>query len=182
MTELEIMQHAKMYLDKLAQGIDPISGQPVPPADSLSNPRLSKCFQYVSGVLEKVIANGGQVTPPEKPTFTVSSEQLAKVPLTGEPLRIADLVDRILQTTGYEGMKKLSPTKLTNWLLQKGFLTQTADPDGKTRRIPSPAGTELGITVQMCQYNGAEYPGIFYDAKAQQFLLDNIPAIVGTGV
>ena len=27
MTELEIMQRAKMYMDKLAQGIDPISDQ-----------------------------------------------------------------------------------------------------------------------------------------------------------
>ncbi len=179
MTELETMQRAKMYLDKLAQGIDPITDQAIPNSDSLNNPRLSRCFQYVSGILEKVIANGGQVSIPEKPSFTVSSEQLAKVQLTGEPLRIADFVDRILQTTGYEGMKKLSPTKLTNWLLQKGFLTQAVDPDGKTRRVPTPAGAELGISVQMCQFQGNEYPGIFYDIKAQQFLLDNMPAIVG---
>lgn len=30
MTDLEIMQRAKMYLDRLAQGIDPISGQEMP--------------------------------------------------------------------------------------------------------------------------------------------------------
>ena len=29
MTELEIMQRAKMYMDKLARGVDPISGQAV---------------------------------------------------------------------------------------------------------------------------------------------------------
>ena len=179
MTELETMQRAKMYLDKLSQGTDPITDQPVPPGDCLQNPRLSRCFQYVSGVLEKVIANGGQVVPAEKPPFTVSAEQLAKVQLPGEPLRIADFVDRILQTTGYEGMKKLSPTKLTNWLMQKGFLTQEMGADGKTRRVPTPLGANLGISVQMCQFNGVEYPGIFYDTKAQQFLLDNIPDIVG---
>ncbi len=178
MTELETMQRAKMYLDKLAQGTDPITDQPIPAGDSLNNPRLSRCFQYVSGVLEKVIANGGQVSPAEKPSFTITDEQLVKVQLTGESLRIADFVDRILQTTGYEGMKKLSPIKLTNWLLKKGFLTQVTDPDGKVRRVPTPAGAELGISVQMCQYSGSEYPGIFYDTKAQQFLLANIPAIV----
>jgi len=178
MTELETMQRAKMYLDKLVQGIDPITDHPVADNDSLRNPRLARCFQYVSGVLEKVIANGGQVISAEKPSFTITDEQIAKVQLSGEPLRIADFVDRILQTTGYEGMKKLSPTKLTNWLLKKGFLTQVTDPDGKTHRVPTPAGTELGLSVQMRQYNGVEYPGIFYDTKAQQFLLDNIPAIV----
>ena len=54
MTELETMQRAKMYLDKLAEGTDPISGQPVPTGDSLANPRLSRCFQYVSGIFKMV--------------------------------------------------------------------------------------------------------------------------------
>lgn len=51
MTELEIMQRAKMYLDKMAQGIDPISGQPVPDSDCICQERISKCLTYVSGVL-----------------------------------------------------------------------------------------------------------------------------------
>ena len=33
MTELEIMQHAKGYLDKLAKGIDPLTDQEVPEDD-----------------------------------------------------------------------------------------------------------------------------------------------------
>ena len=178
MTELETMQRAKMYLDKLAQGTDPITDQPVPTGDCLQNPRLSRCFQYISGILDKVIQNGGQITPAEKPAFTITPEQLAQVQLTGEPLRIADFVDRILRTTNYEGMKKLSPVKLTNWLLKKGFLVQETLPDGRNRRIPSPEGKALGISAQMCQYNGNEYLGIFYDFNAQKFLLDHIPSII----
>ena len=71
MTELETMQRAKMYLDKLAEGTDPITDQPVPPGDCLQNPRLSRCFQYISGILEQVIQNGGQVGSPEPPAFTI---------------------------------------------------------------------------------------------------------------
>ena len=58
MTDLEIMQRAKMYMDNLAQGIDPISGQEVPNDSVLNNVRLARCFFYVSGVLDQVIANG----------------------------------------------------------------------------------------------------------------------------
>ena len=61
MTELEIMQRAKMYLDKLAQGIDPISGDEVPEDSVLNNVRLARCFFYVSGILQQVIDNGGTV-------------------------------------------------------------------------------------------------------------------------
>ena len=65
MTDLEIMQRAKMYMDNLAQGIDPISGQEVPNDSVLNNVRLARCFFYVSGVLDQVIANGGRVTSGE---------------------------------------------------------------------------------------------------------------------
>lgn len=60
MTELETMQRAKMYLDKLAQGIDPISRQEIPKDSVLNNVRLARCFFYVSGILDQVIANGGR--------------------------------------------------------------------------------------------------------------------------
>lgn len=61
MTELEVMQHAKMYLDKLARGIDPIADKEVPEDSVLNNVRLARCFFYVSGILGQVIANDGYV-------------------------------------------------------------------------------------------------------------------------
>ena len=47
MTEIDIMKRAKMYLDNLSQGIDPISGQEVPEDSVLNNVRLARCFFYV---------------------------------------------------------------------------------------------------------------------------------------
>ena len=66
MTELETVQRAKMYMDKLAQGIDPISGQELPEDSALNNVRLARCFFYVSGILDQVIANGGVVGAKQK--------------------------------------------------------------------------------------------------------------------
>ena len=61
MNELDTMKRAKMYLDKLSRGIDPISGSALPLDGVLSNVRLSRCFADVSGILEQVIENGGTV-------------------------------------------------------------------------------------------------------------------------
>ena len=79
MTELETMQRAKMYLDKLAQGIDPISGEEMEQDSVLNNVRLARCFFYVSGVLEQVIANGGEVGQVARNAdFFITPEQLAQ--------------------------------------------------------------------------------------------------------
>ena len=51
MTELEKVAYAKTFIDKLANGINPIDDQPVAENDVINNVRLSRCFFYVSDVL-----------------------------------------------------------------------------------------------------------------------------------
>lgn len=59
MTELEKIARAKMYMDKLANGIDPISDTLAPDRDIINQVRLSRCFFFVSDVLRQVLENGG---------------------------------------------------------------------------------------------------------------------------
>ncbi len=51
-TELETMKHAKEYIDKLANGIDPFTDKPVSDGDIINNVKLSRCFFYISGFRE----------------------------------------------------------------------------------------------------------------------------------
>lgn len=89
MTELEIMQRAKMYLDKLAQGINPITDEEVPEDSVLNNVRLARCFFYVSGVLDQLIANGGKVNKSAKGDFYITEEELRRVKPSQEPFSSA---------------------------------------------------------------------------------------------
>lgn len=179
MTELETMQRAKMYMDKLAQGIDPISNQEVPDDSVLNNVRLARCFFYVSDVLGKMIANGGVIGgKPKLQAFTISPDQLAQVPVSQEPVRITQLVDMIGAAVENPQMKKLSTTTITNWLLEKGFLEKQMGPDGKSRRVPTQNGLMLGLSTETRQGQYGEYQAVFYSAAAQQFVLDNLPDIL----
>ena len=178
MTELETVQRAKMYMDQLAQGIDPITCQELPEDSALNNVRLARCFFYVSGILEQVIRNGGQVGTLEKVDFAITPEQLARVQISEYPIRITEFADSLLQAVGAKNMKRLSAVKVTNWLTEKGFLAKEPTPDGKSRRVPTAAGKSLGMTTQLRQSPDGEYLAIYYDANAQRFLLDNLYAIL----
>lgn len=181
MTELETMQRAKMYMDKLAQGIDPISGQELPEDSALNNVRLARCFFYVSGVLDKVIANGGQVGPkPKKTEFVLTPEQLAKVNLPGYALRISEIMDLIHAAAENPEMRKPKTTVITDWLLEKGILEKKTDVDGKSIRVPTPVGCSLGLTLEMRQGQYGEYSAVYYNSDAQQFLLDHLFEILQT--
>lgn len=174
MTELETVQRAKMYMDKLAQGIDPISGQELPEDSALNNIRLARCFFYISGILEQVIQNGGQVGTVEKVDFVITPEQLANVRVSPYPIRITEFTDALLRAVGTSTMKKPSAVKINNWLEQQGLLVKEPTPDGKSRRIPTDAGRNLGMTTQLRQSRDGEYLAIYYDANAQRYLLDNL--------
>lgn len=83
MTELETMQRAKMYMDKLARGIDPITNQEVYDDSVLNNIRLARCFFYVSDILGQVIANGGLIGgKPKLDPFVINMDQIAKVQIS----------------------------------------------------------------------------------------------------
>ena len=141
MTELETMQRAKGYLDKLALGIDPLTGREVPEDSVLNNVRLARCFFYVSDVLERLIANGGQTErKPKLQPFAINAAQLARVQVSREPVRITQMVERISTAADNPQMRKLSTTVITNWLLEKGFLQKQTGMDGKSRRVPTQEG------------------------------------------
>ena len=178
-TEQETMQRAKMYLDKLAQGIDPITNLEMPDDSVLNNVRLARCFFYVSDVLGKVIANGGRIGgKPKLQAFTISSDQLARIQISQEPVRVTQLVDMISAAVDNPQMKRLSTTIITNWLMGKGFLEKQIGSDGKSRRVPTQNGLMLGLSVGTRQGQHGEYQAVFYNATAQQFVLDHLSDIL----
>ena len=180
MTELETMQRAKMYMDKLARGIDPITDRALPADSALDQPRLARCFLYVSDVLGRVIANGGNIgAAPKLQAFRITPEQLAQVRISREPVRVTQLVDLIAAAVNDPGMKKLSTTVITNWLMEKGFLEKLTTPEGKSQRVPTANGLRLGLSTQIRQGQYGDYQAVFYSPEAQRFVLDHLMEMLG---
>jgi len=177
MTELETMQRAKMYLDKLAQGIDPISGQEIPNDSVLNNVRLARCFFYVSGILDQVIANGGRVISGEK-NFYITQEEISRLQPSQEALRITQFADRITDGVHDPARKRLKATTITNWLIEKGFLEKRVDEAGKSKRLPTAAGEQLGLSVREMQGKTGPFQAVYYGTNAQRFILDHLMDIL----
>lgn len=59
MTELEKIKYTKIFIDKLANGINPIIDTAVKDDDVVNNVRVTRCFFYISDILRQIIENGG---------------------------------------------------------------------------------------------------------------------------
>lgn len=99
MTELEKMARAKMYMEKLANGVNPIDDTEIPDSDTVNNVRLARCFFYVADVLSQVIDAGGISLPkakkPKKETFSITAEQAAKFEFSKYPITASEISKRI---------------------------------------------------------------------------------------
>ena len=168
MTDLEIMQHAKEYLDKLARGIDPLTGREVPEGEIINNVRISRCLFYVSDVLRQVIENGG----------ALSFEDRARYPFGDWPATVSVIAQRLNELVDLSTMQKLKTTSITAFLMQSGLLFEEESPNGSKNKRPTEAGKSLGITTTVRNGQNGEYTAVIYSKEAQQFILDNLDAIV----
>lgn len=55
MTEIEKLRRAKKFIEKLADGYDPLTDQIVPEGDVINNVQISRCLFFVADVLAQVI-------------------------------------------------------------------------------------------------------------------------------
>lgn len=176
MAELEKMQRAKMYIDKLANGIDPLTDSEMAEDETLNQVRVSRCLFYVSEVLSRVIDNGGEVGKKvyvKQLPFTITSEQLAQVEITEQPVGISIIAKRISEVVG-ENVKSLPATHITNWLLQNGYLTENIYSNRK-EKVSTSKGEAIGIiTVDSVSADGRPYRKNIYNADAQVFIINNI--------
>ena len=126
MTELEKIEYAKSFIDKLANGINPLDDSPIPDNDIANNVRLSRCFFYVSDILRQVIENGG-ITSPKKKTknaFNITQEQLSRFSYSETPISISEITKKINELVDTEQVKQLSYRQLTTWLISINALAE----------------------------------------------------------
>ncbi len=179
MTELEKMMRAKMYINKLANGIDPLTDGEMPDDKVLNNVRISRCFFYVSEILSKIIENGGEVGRKQFvkiSPFIITDEQLEKVEVSEQPVGVQVISKRINEVID-DSVKKCSAVHISSWLLNEGYLSEIIRADKKVK-IATDKGISIGIrTVDSVSVTGIGYKKNVYDAGAQRFVISNITNI-----
>ena len=181
MTELEKIAYAKAYVERLANGINPVTGQVVPDGDVINNIKISRCLFYVSDLLRQVVENGGISQPKAKivkQPFQLDYEARKQFRYSESPITISEIAKRINELIPIENMQKLSYKFLLDWLMESNFLEIIPDVNGKMIRNPTRNGTMLGITLEHRESPRGPYSVIVYSLDAQKFILDNLDGVI----
>ncbi len=183
MNEIDIMKRAKQYIESLANGIDPLTGNELPDSDIVNNVRISRCLFYTAGVLQQVIDNGGKVNrerinPANLAPFALKAEQIASLRPADKLLSLSRTLGIVNKLIDIHSMKMLKAVTVGNWLLRKG-LFHVVTINGMNYNYPTPLGEQIGITLsEYTTPSGCNIKVPLYSREAQQFIFDNIEEII----
>lgn len=190
MNEVEKIEYAKSFIDKLASGINPLDETPIPDGDVANNVRISRCFFYVSSILERQIEIEKKkllkAKNREKAPFAITDEQLERFECSPTPITASILARKINFLVRVEidskRMDKLRYKKINQWLLNIGMLELKPWEDGKIRLFPTAAGEEIGLSSHVWEKYGRRTLAVDFSETAQMFVVDNIDAVINTEI
>lgn len=180
MTELEKIRRAKQYIDKLANGVNPVDNSPVRDQDVINQVQVTRCLFFVSQVLGQVIeqreirSSGRSV----KQAFAITAEQRARIQFSQQPIAVSEFVRRVNEAVADQSdRQKLKTSDVTTWLLEQELLEIVPLADHKSTKIPTTRGREMGITLEQRIGPNGPYQVMLYDFGAQNFLVDCLEGI-----
>lgn len=186
MTELEKIEYAKSFIDKLADGINPLDDTPIPDDGLINHVRISRCLFYVSGILQGEIDKERGRKPKKTRTkrlpFSVTQEQLQAFEYSSYPITAPAISRKInwlvKEEIAERKIKKFSYRKIYYWLHEIGMVEWRSWYTGKSRRFPTPKGEAIGLSLEVVENYGKEAPVIYFSEEAQRFIINHFDAVM----
>lgn len=182
-TDLERIEYTKAFIDKLANGINPLDDTLIPDNDLINNVRVSRCMFYVSDVLQHIsdyLKNDKPLAKRKKKLpFTITPEQLQGYTFDDEPIYISKMAQKINALVNHDEVGNLSAKSITEWLINEELLVQQVSETGRRYKTITPQAEKLGASIasRVSKY-GQQYTVILYNESAQKYILENIEAII----
>ena len=170
--DLKKLKVAIEWIDKLANGVNPINGSTLSDNDIVNNVHISRCLFYVSNILEEIVKKKPSSKKQKKQEFQLTQEIAENVHIT-ETTGIAMFVREINRVIP-EDMKPWAISKVTAWLMSVGYLEERVRSDGRKYKAPTELGTSIGITSEWKEGLQGRYLAVSYDTNAKLFILENL--------
>ena len=129
------IERAKMYLNLLSNGINPVSGQTISPESGFPDEKIRNCFAFITEILDEYVdltkrveelekgIDSNKVVITKKLKFAVTEEQCSKIRLSEKPITVMAFMKNINMVIDDNTMVKLSSTRLKKWLMNRGLFS-----------------------------------------------------------
>lgn len=178
----EKLETAITYIQRIADGKNPVNNMVVNDDDVLNNPNVIRCMFFVKEVLEAVKRNGcsiGKKSKKEKIELLEFPYEVLDRYMYDQELGITKFVNKINALLPGNEYEKIKYTIITNWLKADGYLEEVNSEEfGKNITRATEKGKSIGIySERRISPSNMPYMAVIYTTKAQEFVVKNLRAI-----
>lgn len=184
MTEIDKIKYTKAFIDKLAEGINPIDNSVIPENDLFNNVRITRCMHYISFLLDKAIKNGGVdkiiVNDTKKISYQpvkLTKEDIKSFVFSEASVPVSYITRQLNPIAKSKGMIRIHQRNIRDLMLKLGYLEYQEEANGITTIRPSKEGIEFGLGLATKSTSKGDIIVITYNSNAQRFILENIDKV-----
>lgn len=205
MTEAQRILYAKTYIDKMANGQNPLTDEYLPDSDLLNNVKITRCLFYVSSLLEELCELKGENantnthtdTKPYrnaatqskkpyaskgKPKFCATQQMTDNFPYRSGGIYTRDIADYFNAEADKIGMRKVYTSAIFAWLTKNGYLLDVTA-NGISYKTASGKGKQIGIIAEPRKdKEGKYYTTVKIGIDAQKLIVAHINEIAAEQV
>ena len=182
MSNIQKIQRAKLYLDMLLCDMDPTTQEFI--NDSvIQKKEIKEVFEYLSGILKELIQNNGEIIQVSEPIeFNLENINKIEIEISEKPIQINAFVSHINKQIDAKTMKRLGTSKVSNWLIEKGFLTR--EKVSVVKSINQLKTTDLSESIgiipveKIDEKTGEIKNTILFTKQAQEYIIENLELII----
>ena len=162
-------------LHKMADGLNPVTGEKLPEGCFLHDPRMIRCLFFVQDVLDQVAKRG--LTSPGKKEFSITAEEKERIELPESLIRVNAFARCDNNVIDINKSRKITGVEINKHLKKMGILSEEILEDGRKRTTVNDNSKQYGIETVRKIYNGVEYDMVCFNDIGKRFLLDLLEEI-----
>ena len=168
------------YIKRMAEGNHPVTNRPAEDDSVINNPNVIRRMYFIQEVLEQVKSNNGVIVTKKKKGRLPFPFEVLKEYRYEKDKSISHIISQIGELVDNSEVKMISYKPITDWLKSADYLGEKIDMlSGKKTTIPTTKGEQLGIYMEeRISMRGDSYQVVMYNKRAQEFLVENLEAIL----
>ena len=180
--DLEKLDKALIYVERIADGKNPINNMSADNDDVMNDPNVIRCMFFIKDVLLALKENGGVIGK----SSGIKKKEFPMESLSGyqfiETKTITRFTEQLNSGINEKEYKKLSYKVITDWLKKNDYLIEKEDNQlNKKVTLTTEKGQAVGISHSLqTSMNGTTYYRIEYDKMGQEFILQNLSEIINS--
>lgn len=173
--DLSKIDDAKIIIDKITNGINPLTGIMIEDKSFLNHPGMKRCFLYISDVLE--YAKSKSTSKMRLTEFVITPDQKEKVIFPQNEIGVSEFAKCVNDQLDLNVSIKLSGMMINKKLKKLGILSEkTVNNNGRT--ITNEKSAEFGFKMIHVSSQNRQFDMVVMNDEGKKYLLNNIEEIM----